>query len=117
VTASGPPYPGSGSAGSLTCRWDDRNPNGGVGPADDFRFLRQGWWIPGPGSRHGFLVSGSWALEGYIENRDPLVAVGGTTMFTGLTWAEAREVGGAWAMTGEEIATNGTGNVFVQELP
>lgn len=117
VTVDGPLYPGSGATGSLNCRWDDRSPNGGVGPADDFRFLRQSWWFPGPGPRHGFLLSGSWSLEGYIENRDPLVAVGGTTAFAGLTWAETREVGGVWSMTGTQIITTGTGNVFAQEMP
>jgi hypothetical protein len=115
VTTGGAPYPGSGETGAMTCRWLDSNFSGTLGPTDGFSYSRHHWWLPGPGPDRGFVLSGDWALRNYIENRDPLIAVGGELLFTGLQWDAARRDGGIWSVATPGVTVVGTGAVYMQE--
>jgi len=116
LSVTGEPFPGTGAAGTAIYRWLDMNSSGNVNPMDAFTFARAGWWIAGPGSDEGTLLDGEWSLRDYIENRDPVIAVGGVLDFADLNWRRARKEGATWLVDDPGLAVTGTGHLFLQEV-
>lgn len=115
LTVPGDPFPGTGAAGAGNYRWLDVNNSGNLNPLDAFAFAHTDWWLPGPGPDSGVLLDGEWSLLDYIENTDPVIAVGGALAFTDLTWRTARREGATWLVDDPGLEVTGTGNLFVQE--
>jgi hypothetical protein len=84
-------YPPTGTAGSYSIGWVDRNGSGRLDNGDDIRFDAGECWLPMEGEQDsgaGQIVDGRFELRGYERN------IGAAPTFVELYIAETSEVGG-----------------------